>query len=49
MVDAELAEMGDGGKLAVIAPATRIAELARALPAAVPGDRAEVLDSRSRC
>jgi DNA helicase IV len=45
VVDAELAEMGDGGKLAVIAPATRIAELAQAIPAAVPGDRAQVLDS----
>jgi len=44
-VDAELAEMDDGGKLAVIAPATRIAELAQALPAAVPGDRPAVLDS----
>jgi DNA helicase IV len=45
VVDAELAEMNDGGKLAVIAPATRIAELAQAIPAAVPGDRAQVLDS----
>ena len=45
VVDAELAEMDDGGKLAVIAPATRIAELAQAIPAAVPGDRAQVLDS----
>ena len=35
----------DGGRLAVIAPGARIAELARAMPAAVPGDRAEVLDS----
>ncbi len=42
---AELAEMGDGGRLAVIAPGARMAELARALPAAVPGDQAEVLDS----
>src|SRR5271166_619875 len=41
----ELAEMGDGGRLAVIAPGARIAELARAIPAAVPGDRTEVLDS----
>ena len=32
-------------RLAVIAPGNRIAELAQALPAAVPGDRAEVLDS----
>ena len=37
--------MGQGGRLAVIAPGARIAELARALPAAVPGDRTEVLDS----
>jgi len=41
----ELAGMGDGGRLAVIAPGARIAELARALPEAVPGDRTEVLDS----
>ena len=39
------AEMGQGGRLAVIAPGARIAELARALPAAMPGDQAEVLDS----
>jgi superfamily I DNA/RNA helicase len=45
VVDAELAEMEDGGRLAVIAPTSRIAELARSLPAAVPGDRPEVLDS----
>ena len=36
---------GHGGRLAVIAPTARIGELARALPAAVPGDRPEVLDS----
>src|SRR5271169_4600764 len=41
----ELAEMGDGGRLAVIVPGARIADLARAIPAAVPGDRTEVLDS----
>ena len=35
----------DGGRLAVIAPGARIADLARAIPAAVPGDRTEVLDS----
>jgi superfamily I DNA/RNA helicase len=29
----------------VITPSTRLADLARALPAAVPGDRPEVLDS----
>src|SRR5206468_10540195 len=45
VVKEELAEMGNGGRLAVIAPGNRIAELAGALPAAVPGDRAEVLDS----
>jgi DNA helicase IV len=45
VVDAELAEMEDGGRLAVIAPTSRIGELARTLPAAVPGDRPEVLDS----
>jgi superfamily I DNA/RNA helicase len=39
------AENGQGGRLAVIAPAARMAELARALPEAVPGDRIEVLDS----
>jgi hypothetical protein len=45
VVKEELADMSDGGRLAVIAPGSRIAELAQALPAAVPGDRAEVLDS----
>ena len=40
------AENGHGGRLAVIAPGPRIAELARALPGAVPGDRPEVLDSQ---
>jgi DNA helicase IV len=49
VVEEELAEMGAetgrSGRLAVIAPGARIGELARALPAAVPGDRAEVLDS----
>jgi DNA helicase IV len=49
VVKQELAEMGaengQGGRLAVIAPAARIGELARALPGAVPGDQAEVLDS----
>ena len=39
------AEVGGGGRLAVIAPGARLAELARAIPAAVPGDRPEVLDS----
>jgi DNA helicase IV len=36
---------GQRGRLAVIAPAARMAELTRALPAAVPGDRPEVLDA----
>jgi DNA helicase IV len=45
VVQQELSEMGDGGRLAVIAPSARMAELARAIPEAVPGDRAEVLDS----
>jgi len=45
VVDAELAEMGDGGRLAVIAPTSRIADLARVLPGAVPGDQAESLDA----
>jgi DNA helicase IV len=46
VVDAELADMGDGGRLAIIAPATRVAELAGALPRAVRGDRPDVLDSQ---
>src|SRR4029077_11207531 len=33
------AEMGQGGRLAVIAPGSRIADLDRALPDAVPGGR----------
>jgi DNA helicase IV len=45
VVAGELAEMGDGGRLAVIAPTARMTELARAIPAAVPGDQAEVLDA----
>ncbi len=45
VVAGELAEMGNGGRLAVIAPGSRIAELARALPAAVTGDRPDALDS----
>jgi DNA helicase IV len=43
--DEMCAESGQSGRLAVIAPTARIAELARALPAAVPGDQPEVLDS----
>jgi DNA helicase IV len=45
VVAAERDDMADAGRLAVIAPLARLAELARALPAAVPGDRPEVLDS----
>ena len=48
VVSAELDEMGqtgEGGRLAVIAPAARIEDMARALPEAVPGDRAESLDA----
>jgi DNA helicase IV len=45
VVEEELAEMGDAGRLAVIAPTALTAELARAMPEAVPGDRADVLDS----
>jgi DNA helicase IV len=44
---ADLAEIGgpDGGRLAVIAPDALVAELAAALPEAVPGDRLESLES----
>jgi len=44
---AELAEIGgpDGGRLAVIAPDSRAAELAAAIPEAVPGDQPESLDA----
>ena len=45
VVATELAGLEEGGRLAVIAPGARIAELALALPAAVPGDQAEVLDA----
>ena len=45
VVAAEHDEMAEPGRLAVIAPTSLAAELARALPAAVPGDRPEVLDS----
>jgi DNA helicase IV len=45
VVKEELADMGESGRLAVIAPRARLAELAQALPAAVPGDRPDVLDS----
>jgi DNA helicase IV len=45
VVREELAEMGEAGRLAVIAPGALTAELALAMPDAVPGDQADVLDS----
>jgi DNA helicase IV len=44
---ADLAELGgpDGGRLAIIAPDTRIAALADAIGEATPGDRPESLDA----
>ena len=47
VVDEELAGLtaAEEGRLAVIAPAARLAELASAIPSAVPGDRAEALES----
>jgi DNA helicase IV len=44
---ADLAEMGgpDGGRLAVIVPDARVAEVASVLPEAVSGDQPESLDS----
>jgi len=42
----ELADMGDDGRLAVIAPTALLPELAAALPGAVGGDHPDVLDSR---
>ena len=47
VVDEELAGLtaAEEGRLAVIAPAARLAELAAVLPSAVTGDRAEALDS----
>ena len=44
---ADLAELGgpDGGRLAVIAPDARVAELAAAIPEAVTGDRPDSLDA----
>ena len=44
---ADLAELGgpDGGRLAVIAPDARVAEVAAALPEAIAGDRPESLDA----
>jgi DNA helicase IV len=47
VVEAELAGLtsAEEGRLAVIAPAGRMAELAAEVAGAVPGDRAEALDS----
>ena len=47
IVREDLAELGglDGGRLAVIAPDARAAELAAAVPEAISGDRPESLDS----
>jgi superfamily I DNA/RNA helicase len=47
VVEEEVAGLtsAEEGRLAVIAPVTRIAELAAQVPGAVPGDRAEALDS----
>jgi DNA helicase IV len=46
LVADEAEDMGEGGRLAVIAPGARLAELAAALPRAVRGDSADVLDSQ---
>jgi DNA helicase IV len=46
IVAEEIADMADGGRLAVIAPGARIAELAAAIPGAVRGDSPDVLDSQ---
>jgi DNA helicase IV len=47
VVDEEVSGLtaAEEGRLAVIAPASRIAELAAQVPGAVPGDQAEALDS----
>jgi DNA helicase IV len=47
VVRADLAELGgpDGGRLAVIAPDGRIAEVGAAIPEAIAGDRPESLDA----
>jgi DNA helicase IV len=44
---AELAELGapEGGRLAIIAPDARLAEVAEAIPEAITGDRPESLDA----
>jgi DNA helicase IV len=47
VTQADLAEMGgpDGGRLAVIVPDARVAEVAAAVPEAISGDQPESLDS----
>jgi DNA helicase IV len=47
VVEDELAELtaAGEGRLAIIAPAARLAEVASAVPGAIPGDRAEALDA----
>ena len=45
-VATELADMGDDGRLVIIAPTTRMDELADTLPQAVRGDHPDVLDSQ---
>ena len=46
VVQAELAELGGSGRLAVIAPTALVPRLAAELPDAVPGDHPDVLDSQ---
>jgi DNA helicase IV len=46
VIDAELEEMDDGGRLAVIAPNGRMAELAGPLAGAARGDSADMLDAQ---
>ena len=46
VVAGELAELGDSGRLAVIAPTVLIQELVSELRQAVPGDHPDVLDSQ---
>jgi DNA helicase IV len=46
VVGEELDDMDGGGKLAVIAPAERLAEVGPAIPEGVPGDSVAVLDAQ---
>jgi DNA helicase IV len=46
IVDAELADLGEDGRLAVITPVARLAGLASTLPQAVRADHPDVLDSQ---